>query len=174
MVNNAKILTTGISSTYAGNYSQSYNVDYSTKTKENYINGKGYTSSTNYLIWVSRATQKVNVFYSATGAAGTWSLCNEFTCGTGAKGSETPVGVTYITYRQKEGWTTSDYTVAPVVRFYPNSGYAFHSRLYYPGTNKLKSAKIGYPISHGCVRMLTPDVTWIFDNVPNKTCVVIY
>ncbi len=174
VVQDAKILTTGISSAYEGDYTQKYNVDYSTKTKENYINGKGYSSSTHYLIWVSRATQKVNVFYSSTGNAGTWTLYKEFTCGTGAKGSETPVGVTYITYRQKDGWTTSSYTVAPVVRFYPNSGYAFHSRLYYPGSSKLKSPQIGYPMSHGCVRMLTPDVTWIYNEVPNKTCVVVY
>ncbi len=172
VVKNARILTT-ISSTYAGNYTQSYNVDYSTKAKENYINGKGYASSTHYLIWISRATQKVNVFYSSTGAAGTWTLYKEFICGTGASSTPTPVGVTYITYKQS-GWYTSSYTVAPVVRFYPNTGYAFHSRLYYPGTSTLKSAEIGYPISHGCVRMLTPDVTWIYNYIPANTCVVVY
>jgi hypothetical protein len=171
---NAKIVTSEISSTYTGNYSQSYNIDYSNKVKENYINGKGYTSPTHYLLWVNRATQKVNVFYSETGGAGTWSLVQEFTCGTGASGSATPVGVTHITYKQYYGWTTSSYTVAPVVRFYPGTGYAFHSRLYYPSSSKLKSAAIGYPISHGCVRMLTPDVTWIYNNAPDNSTVVIY
>ena len=82
--------------------------------------------------------------------------------------------MTYITYKQKSGWTTSSYTVAPVVRFYPGTGYAFHSRLYYPNSSTLKDASIGYPCSHGCVRMLTQDVTYIYNYMPNNTTVVIY
>ncbi len=158
------------SSTYSGNYTQSYNVDYSDSAKEAYVNNKGYSSSTGYLVWVSLACQKVYVF---TGSQYNWTLVKTFICGSGKSSSPTPVGVTYITYRQT-GWYTSSYTVAPVVRFYPGTGYAFHSRLYYPGTSTLKDASIGYPCSHGCIRMLTEDVTYIYNNIPNNTTVVIY
>ena len=159
------------SSTYSGDYTQNYNVDYSTQAKEDYVNSKGYSSSTGYLIWVSRACQKVYIF---EGSQYNWTLIKTFVCGTGKSSSQTPVGVTYITYKQKSGWTTSSYTVAPVVRFYPGTGYAFHSRLYYPNSSTLKDASIGYPCSHGCVRMLTQDVTYIYNYMPNNTTVVIY
>jgi lipoprotein-anchoring transpeptidase ErfK/SrfK len=77
------------------------------------------------------------------------------------------------TYKQKDGWTTSTYTVRPVVRF-KGGGYAFHSRLYRPGTWTLSDPSIGFPVSHGCVRMLQDDIQWVFDNIPGGTTVVIY
>ncbi|MBQ3404696.1 MAG: L,D-transpeptidase, partial [Oscillospiraceae bacterium] len=32
----------------------------------------------------------------------------------------------------------------------------------------------GYPVSHGCVRMYTSDVQWIYNNCPIGTTVVVY
>lgn len=162
-------IVTSITSTYGGNFDHEYNWDYTTAVKEEYV--RDYASETNYLIWVSRQNQKVYVFY---GEQGSWELIHNFICATGKPGHETPVGVTYITYRQT-GWFTSSYTVAPVVRFYPGSGYAFHSREYYPhGSTKLLEADIGYPVSHGCVRMLDEDVTYIYNWVPGNTTVIVY
>jgi lipoprotein-anchoring transpeptidase ErfK/SrfK len=165
----AASITNTITSTYSGNYTHSYNWDYSEGLAESYVSS--YSSSSNYLIWVSLQNQKVYVFY---GSKGNWDLIHTFICGTGKSTSPTPTGVTKTTYKQT-GWFESSYTVAPVVRFYPNTGYAFHSRLYYPGgSSVLKDASIGYPVSHGCVRMLTPDVTYIYNWIPNGTTVIIY
>ena len=81
--------------------------------------------------------------------------------------------MTYVTYKQTN-WTTESYTCRPIVRFYPNTGYAFHSRLYYPGTDHIKDASMGFPVSHGCVRMMDEGINWIYNNIPTKTTVVIY
>ncbi|MDO5142687.1 MAG: S-layer homology domain-containing protein, partial [Eubacteriales bacterium] len=162
-----------VSSTYRGNYTTSYAVknDYSATEKEVWVNAKGYASKTPYLAWINRAYQHVNIF---KGSKGDWKLVKSFVVGTGAASTPTPVGVTHVTYKSAAGWTTGTYTVRPVVGFYPNSGYAFHSRLCYPGTDREYDFSSGYPVSHGCVRMQKSDIRWIYDNVPIGTTVVIF
>ena len=162
-----------VSSVYRGNYTTSYaaNNDYSKTTKEVWINAKGYSSNTNYLVWINRAYQHVNVF---TGSKGNWKLTKSFIVGTGAASTPTPVGVTTVSYKLKAGWTTGNYTVRPVVGFYPGTGYAFHSRLCYPGTSTEYDFSSGYPVSHGCVRMKHNDINWIYNNIPIGSTVVIY
>ena len=151
-------------------YYYSGNTDYTQGEKTVFVNAKGYSSKTQYLIWVSRSAQMVNVF---EGSQWNWKLIHEFQCATGKSSSPTPIGVTEVTYKQT-GWYTSSYTCRPVVRFYPGTGYAFHSRLYYPGTNKLKDPSIGFPVSAGCVRMLDEGIYWLYNNIPSGTTVVIY
>ena len=162
-----------VSSEYRGNYTTSYavNNDYSTAEKEVWVNAKGYSSKTQYLIWVNRAYQHANVFQ---GSKGNWKLVKSFLVGTGAAGTPTPTGLTTVSYRDASGWTTSTYTVRPVVGFYPGTGYAFHSRLCSPGTDNEYDFSAGYPISHGCVRMYKSDIHWIYNNIPVGTTVAIF
>lgn len=148
----------------------SWNTDYTQDEKTVFVNAKGYSSKTNYLLWVSRSAQKVNVF---SGSQGNWTLIHEFDCATGKASSPTPIGVTEVTYKQT-AWVTSSYECRPIVRFYPGTGYAFHSRLYYPGTNKVKDPSMGFPVSAGCVRMMDEGIYWIYNNIPSGTTVVIY
>lgn len=160
-----------VSTKYTGNYTSSYNIDYSAAIKQAFVNAKGYSSKTGYLVWTNLATQKVNIF---TGSKGDWKLLKTFRCATGARATPTPVGVTHVTYKQA-GWYTDSYICKPVVRFYPGTGYAFHSRLYYPdGSGRLKDGAMGYPVSHGCVRMEDIGIKWIYNNIPVNTTVVIY
>lgn len=164
-----KIFST-VQSSYRGNYKSSYNPDYLDVTKQNFVNSKGYSSSTQYLIWANLATQKVNVFQ---GSKGNWKLVKVFRCASGASSTPTPQGVTYVTYKQK-AWKTDSYVCKPIVRFYPNTGYAFHSILYKADESGIKDGSIGFPVSHGCLRMKPSSIQWIYDNIPVKTTVVIY
>lgn len=162
-----------VSSTYRGNYTTSYavNNDYKPYEKEVWVNAKGYSSKTQYLVWINRAYQHVNVFQ---GSKGNWKLIKSFLVGTGAASTPTPTGLTTVSYKSAGGWTTSTYTVRPVVGFYPGTGYAFHSRLCYPGTDTEYDFSAGYPVSHGCVRMYKNDIKWIYNNIPVGTTVAIY
>ena len=162
-----------VSSTYRGNYTTAYavNGDYSQTEKEIWINAKGYSSNTQYLLWINRAYQHVNVFQ---GSKGNWKMIKSFLVGTGAASTPTPTGLTTVSYKSAAGWTTSTYTVRPVVGFYPGTGYAFHSRLCYPGTDTEYDYSAGYPVSHGCVRMYKSDINWIYNNIPVGTAVVIF
>ena len=139
--------------------------------KEVWVNAKGYSSTSKYLLWVNLAYQRVNIF---EGSAGNWELIRTCIVGSGRPGNGTMTGVTTTTYKQLPGWTTATYTVRPVVRFRPDSGYAFHSRLYVPYTDRLSDPSIGFPVSSGCIRMYDEDIWFIYDNVPEGTTVVIY
>lgn len=162
-----------VSCNYRGNYTLEWaqEHDYEDYEKEVFVNAKGYSSKTGYLIWINLAMQRVNIF---EGSKEDWKLTRSSIVSTGAPSSPTPVGIYYTTYNLERGWTTATYTCRPVVGFKANSGYAFHSRLYYPNSSTLTDATIGYPASHGCVRMYDEDVRYIFDNIPLGTAVVVF
>ncbi len=164
-----KLVSLGYQGNYTLKWAQEH--DYSDADKVTWINAKGYSSSTEYLIWVNLSMQRVNVFQ---GSAGSWKLVYSCIVGTGATGRDTPIGTWTVTYKLLAGWTTSTYTVKPVVGFKQDTGYAFHSRLYSPGTSTLSDASIGYPVSHGCVRMYEDDIKFIYDTIPFGTTVVVY
>lgn len=159
-----------VRSSYQGNYKSSYNPDYLDATKEAFVNSKGYSSKTQYLLWANLATQKVNVF---KGSKGNWQLVKAFRMASGARSTPTPQGVTYVTYKQT-AWKTSSYVCKPIVRFYPGTGYAFHSILYKADESGIKDGSIGFPVSHGCLRMKPASIQWIYNNIPVNTTVVIY
>ena len=54
------------------------------------------------------------------------------------------------------------------------SGRAFHSRLKNYADGSLYSDAIGYPASHGCVRMMDDGVQFIWDYCPIGTAVIVY
>jgi len=165
-------VTALVTSGYAGDYTYTWAEanDYQTGEKERWINLNGYSSSSEYLIWVNLTYQRANIF---SGSKGNWKLIRSCIVGTGADGMGTPRGVWKVTYRDSAGWTTKAYTVRPVVGF-KGGGYAFHSRLKYPGTDSLSSSSIGFPVSHGCVRMFDEDIQWVYDYIPNGTTVVVF
>ena len=157
---------------YEGDYTLAWAEanDYTDADKTLWVNAKGFASDTEYLIWVSLKYQRCNIFQGEQGA---WELIRSGIVGTGATWSPTPEGVWKTTYKQEYGWTTATYTVKPVVRF-KGGGYAFHSRLYYPNSSTLSDPSIGFPVSHGCIRMYDEDIQWIFDNIPENTTVVVF
>ena len=141
-------------------------VDYPTPTKEGFMDYLGYDSETDYLIWVSRYTQKVMVFQ---GSARNWKLIRTFPCGSGSNTTPTPPGAFRTEYRNTR-WDYGGYYVGMPTIF--NGGHAFHTVLlnydgsYYNGT-------VGRPLSHGCVRMLPDDCRFIYE-LPLHTRVVVY
>lgn len=162
-----------ISNVYSGDYTLEYaeNNDYEDFEKEIWINAKGHTSSTGYLLWINRAYQRVNIFEMTQGE---WKLIRTCLVGTGAEYSQTPMGVTHVTYKNWNGWLTDTYLCKPVVGFYPGTGYAFHSRLYNTNGVGWSDSRIGFPVSHGCIRMYDEDILWIYDSIPINTAVVIF
>lgn len=162
-----------VTTQYKGNYTLAWaqEHDYEAFEKEIWVNAKGYSSKSDYLIWINLSMQRVNIF---RGSAENWTLDRSCIVGSGAPSTPTPVGVYTTTYKLSYGWTTATYTCRPVVGFRQNSGYAFHSRLYYPNSNRLTDASIGFPVSHGCIRMYDEDINYIYDNIPNGTTVVVY
>lgn len=159
-------LSYGALSISTGNYYTT--TDYPTAVKEYYVNKiKNCSSSTEYLIWVSLYTQRVNIF---RGSQGNWKLIRSSPCSSGRNTCPTPVGEVTVLYKTAR-WSFTNYYVHHVTVF--DETRAFHSRTYhYDGT--IYDAAMGYPASDGCVRMLDEDCTWIYENIPAGTKILLY
>ena len=144
--------------------------DYSVFQKERFVNqDRHYASDTDLLVWLSRRTQKVNVFQ---GSQNNWKLIHTFDCCSGKNATPT-VGGVFKYYSRTGRWDFGTYYVKRPMLF--NGGHAFHTRTYITGApGALLDATIGAPRSHGCVRMYDDDVNWLWDNMKMGTTVVVY
>lgn len=154
-------------------------IDWPKVKKERYVNSKGYTSKTKYLIWVSMYTQRANVF---KGKKGHWKLVKSFRVVSGEFLWWTKRGSNYKIWKHAPrriryfvGSTTRKYWYHHLSHFQGSN--AFHTVCWvYPG----KSKQVNFikenlqPGTKGCLRMYTPDAVWIYDNVPLETRVVLY
>ncbi len=142
--------------------------DYTEDMKVEFVNAMGYDSTTDYLVWVSLYTQKVNVF---KGYQGNWALEEVYECATGKNTSPTTTGVyTYSTLQDK--WDLGDTYVKPVLVY--NGGEAITSRPYDAETHYITDTTMGKPVSGGSVRMREDDAQWMADNIPVGTLIVVY
>lgn len=156
--------------------------DWSRSVKENYVNGKKYNSSTNYLIWLSKYTQKVYVFKRANRNS-KWVLKKTYRCSTGTFAHPTPTSTKYIIIRKQ--YDRHRVTNKGMRYYYKylsafgkkgssGKGNAFHTICWKEGSNKRLKPVKDKPDTKGCARMFTGEAKWIYNHVPNKTRVISY
>ncbi|MCL2350422.1 MAG: L,D-transpeptidase [Defluviitaleaceae bacterium] len=137
---------------------------------ENFVNEKSYTSPTDFLILTEINRQKVHIF---EGAEGAWVHARSFDCSTGRNTSPTTRGIFSLTDRGP--WFYSHRLTSGAkywIRF--NNHYLFHSTpMDENGVTMADEDVVGERRSNGCVRLLLPDIKWIYENIPDKTTVVI-
>ncbi len=155
---------------------------YSDAVATQFVNYKGYKSSTKWMIWINTYTQRLYIFQ---GSQYNWKLYKKTLCSTGVAGTftsfsdgetklraETPLGSSTIRSKQPEwkfAWDQYAYWASRI------KGGAIHSWLYYPDTmQKWALGKLGKPSSHGCVRVDIVEAKFIYDNIPVGTRVVVY
>ena len=141
-------------------------LDYSDATKEGWVDAHGYDSATDYLVWISRYTQKVIVFQ---GSKGNWKVVKTMPCSSGANNTPTPAG-SFTIYSRTGRWNFDNYYASNVSIF--NGGHAFHSILY-NYDNTVYDDRVGIPLSHGCIRMLVEDCKYIY-SLPLNTRVIVW
>ena len=137
--------------------------DYSKSLKEAFVNQKMYASSTNWLIWVSESTYKVNVY---KGSKGKWKLQASFSCCIGKWNTRTSSGVKRIL-----GYGSPKYG-GPVILFSVGDGTpevpegcAFH---------RVLDSNINKAVSNGCVRLRMDGLLYIYQNCKIGTRVIVY
>jgi len=150
-------------------------VVYSDGVKEAFVNEvNNYSSKTKYLIWCNLYTTTVNIF---EGSQGNWKLIKSCECVIGAPNSPTRPGV-YSIYSHAYYWSFDSGAHLDQSRCYYASlfdgGIAFHTRLYYTGTNTYVNSSLSAAISHGCVRCPDEIAKFIYNECPNGTTVVVY
>ena len=147
--------------------------DYSVSKKEEFINGKDLSSSTDYLIWVSRYTQRVNIF---KGKKGKWKLLKVYNTNTGKFQRQTTGGTFTI-----KGHTPKVYRISEDGREYyfeysssfGGSG-TFHNITRWVSNNQRSASIKRVPITGGCVRLFDAAAKFIYNTVPLKTKVYIH
>jgi lipoprotein-anchoring transpeptidase ErfK/SrfK len=133
---------------------------------EKFVNDRDIKSETDYLIWVSKANFKVNVFELK---AGKWKYVKDIHCSIGAVNTPTVTGE-FVYHQQQSKWQYDGYYVGPIMRFY--KGYAIHTTLINNnGTDR--DARVGKIISHGCVRVRPADMDWLINFIPLNTKVFV-
>ncbi len=145
--------------------------DYSKNTKEAFVNSKGYSSPTDYMIWISLPKQRLYVF---KGKQFNWKLIKTFKCSTGKVNSPTPPGRYRIIRKSPLFWFDED-CYAKYASFF--SGNAIHGWLLTPGDVVYNDGNLGSPASHGCVRVGKnshgSEALYIYNTVPmGSTCLI--
>lgn len=137
--------------------------DYSRSLKESFVNQKMYASSTNWLIWVSESTFKVNIY---KGSKGKWKLQQSFPCCIGKWSTRTASGVKRILGygAQKYGGPVILFSVGDGTPEVPE-GCAFH---------RVIDSNISKAVSNGCVRLQMDALMYIYNNCKIGTRVVVY
>ena len=129
-----------------------------------------YSSKTQYLILLDQGNHLVTVFQ---GDQHSWKKIKVFSCTVGARDTSTPTGVFTI------GARATYFDSGSARCWYATQIYysiMFHSVLYYQesGPYTVMDGRLGYNLSHGCVRLALSNAKWIFENVGRGTTVVSY
>ncbi|MGE5507595.1 MAG: L,D-transpeptidase [Chitinophagales bacterium] len=104
-------------------------------------------------------------------------VVKEMVTSSGAPGYDTPQGTFQVQNRGE--WFYSDKYEEGAKWWVSFSGwgqYLFHSIVMDKDQRVIEAevAKLGWPASHGCLRLAVDDAKWIYDNVPQGAKVVIH
>lgn len=138
---------------------------------------KNKKSETKYLISVDRRKNRTVVYHKSKGE---WVVKYYWKCSTGApsdysKISCTPSGSFSVPKKgthQKYFGDSHGYRCWYTTRIY--KGYLFHSVLYQPYSgSRIQDGRLGYNISHGCIRLSKDNAYWLYKNIKPGTRVEI-
>lgn len=136
---------------------------------EAFINNRGTSSATSYLIWIDTEMKYTYVF---TGSARNWTLQRAMLSTVGKPSTPTLRGTftvgekgSYFTVDANPAWICKNYT-----QFYGD--YLIHS-VVYDRYGNLVDGRLGMELSLGCVRVSMDNATYIYNNVPRGSRVYV-
>lgn len=131
-----------------------------------------YSSPTGRIIVVNTSNPYTYVFHITEYG---WELEQVFRCSVGKPETPTITGVFSITNKRDilDSGDTWEYYMCDFAYDSNWEAWAFHSTLYYAGTDILFDNTVGAYISNGCVRLHIDEARWIFDNCDYGTTVVV-
>lgn len=135
---------------------------------EAFVNGKGLSSPTQYLVWTNIDTQRTYIFQGSTN---NWKLVKHFICSTGKDSTPTPKGTFSLTRKVPSFGQAKGYCCKYAFGFIGTS-YLYHSIIFdKTGTYLLENKGVlGRKASDGCIRFSADNAYWFYTNlVPNTT-----
>lgn len=146
--------------------------DYAWSVKEAFVKAEKCKSKTSYLIWVSRYTQRTNVFHKENGK---WKLIKVYDCNTGNYYQPLKGGQYYINGHEakkiKIHENGREYYFLNSTKF-GGSG-TFHTRCRWVDTGNLRNAIKRHPTTKGCCRLYDAAAKYVY-NLPSGTGVYIH
>lgn len=137
----------------------------SSNSIETFINSKNCPSNTEYYIYTSLSNHTVSIL---TGSNNNWKLLKSFICSVGTASTPTIRG--HFTVGTRGNSFVTDNGL--ICKYYTqiSGNYLFHSVLYNK-SDKLVDGRLGYNISHGCIRLSLENAKYIYDNIPSGTAI---
>lgn len=140
--------------------------------KKNNINLKGsINKKTEYTLDVNLKSQSIDVLKND-------KTIKKVSCSTGILGNqdtETPLGIFSIQSKGEYFYSTKyEQGARYYIKFFSN--YLIHSIPVDKKGNIIEDekSKIGFPASHGCIRISIQDAEWIYKNIPEGSSVIIH
>lgn len=134
----------------------------------NFVNDNKITSISKYLLVTDIINRYTYVFIKNNDM---WSILYKWPCTVGKASTPTVQGVFYVNGR-KPYFGTSTYRAKYATRII--KGYYYHSVLYDQSGTKIIDGRLGMALSHGCIRLKTSNAKWIYENIPDKTKIIIH
>ena len=131
------------------------------------LDAQGYSSETPYLIIVDYEECLIGIF---EGSKDNWEMIDYQWCSPGTYSTQTYRGIFSI-YKQGYYFISGSAYCYYYSNF--NGNQALHSILYY-SDGSVMDGRLGYHLSHGCVRLATSLAKWIYNNCGVGTTVVVY
>ena len=130
---------------------------------------KAANGKTKYTISVSREDCRICVLQKS---GDDWVVIRYNKCTCGAAGTPSPYGTFKVLDKKSTFGKPDQYSVWNATRFV-NKVY-FHSVLYaWRSSSAVIDGRLGYHLSHGCIRLSMAESAWIYNNVAVGTKVVI-
>lgn len=138
---------------------------------EAFVNNKGLSSPTQFLVWTNIATQKTYIFQ---GSKGNWSLLKMFICSTGRDHTPTPKGTFHLTRKVPSFGQNKGYCCKYAFGFIGTT-YLYHSIIFDVTGSYLLENKgvLGQKASQGCIRFAVENAKWFYDTLTPNTTVYI-
>lgn len=143
-----------------------FNTD-TVEDKESFMNMNTFYSETPYFIVVNFNRKEVNIFQ---GENKKWKLINTFLCDIGSSSTPTVTGRFRTNLKGESFGQDKGYKCKYFTQIY--EGILFHS-IVYNLDGSIRDGRLGYAISHGCVRLATENAKWIYEYIPKDTQVIL-
>jgi len=141
------------------------NTDMMTKGEiEKFVKIKGFTSKTNYFIWVDIDRQILNLFKKENDS---WKLLAQFPCSTGKNVTPTKRGLYTLGERGESFGSYNTLGAKYYIRY--SGSYMIHSLPFLKG--KIYDYTLGKRASHGCIRISVENAEWLYKNIPSGTAI---
>ncbi|WP_195970445.1 L,D-transpeptidase family protein [Clostridium thermobutyricum] len=151
-----------------GNPPEGYDFKYFYTDMTKFVNDNKIKSPTTNLITTDLENKFTYIFEKNN--YGSWNLLYKWSCTVGKPSTPTIKGTFYVSGR-KPYFGSDTYRVKYATRI--RGSYYYHSILFNAEGTEIINDVLGMALSHGCVRLAVENAKWIYENVLDKTTIII-